>query len=240
MSMSVELTSKPLLARLLRLVEASEGGVTANEAATVMGKHLASVYNGLRELEKRELIDMKESEDKRETIFVIQNDAKRRRVRLLLQELRKATFFEHPQLTNYIMSDLEERIIRRLDKALPDCKVSKQRENIDPDIVIQRGKLSYGVEIEIGHNWPSCEDRTYGKILRALGSGRFTTLFLVILGEVERDDARSVSERLSKIEHLKPILVPELDVFNVLPDDEKWNDIIYERVVKPIATLLQA
>ena len=40
LSMSVELTSKPLLARLLRLVETSEGGVTANEAAKAMGKHL--------------------------------------------------------------------------------------------------------------------------------------------------------------------------------------------------------
>jgi len=237
--MSSDLMSRPLLARLLRLVEESEGGVTANQAATVMGKHLASVYNALRELEKRELVDMKESKDKRETIFIIQNDAKRRRVRLILQELRKAKFLDHPQLTNYIMSDLEERIIRRLDKALSDCKVSKQRESDDPDIVIQRAKLRYGVEIEIGHNWPSREDRTYGRILRALGSGRFTKLFLIILGEVDHDNARSVSERLNNIEQLEAILVPEIDVFNVLPDDEKWNDIIYERIVKPIATELQ-
>jgi len=143
-------------------------------------------------------------------------------------------------LTNYIMSDLEERITRRLDKALPNCKVSKQQANDDPDIVIQRGKLSYGVEIEIGHNWPSREDRTYGRVLRALGSGRFTTIFLIILGEVDRDDSSTVSERLNKIEDLEPILIPEIDVFDVLPDDERWNGIIYERIVKPIAALLKA
>jgi hypothetical protein len=100
--------------------------------------------------------------------------------------------------------------------------------------------LSYGVEIEIGHNWPSREDRTYGRVLRALGSGRFTTIFLIILGAVDRADLRSVSQRLNKIEHLEPILIPEIDIFDVLPDDEKWNDIIYERIVKPIATQLQS
>jgi len=237
--MSSDLLSRPLLARLLRLVETSEGGITANDAATAMGKHLASVYNGLRELERKGLVDRKESQDKRETIFVIQNEAQRRRARVLLQELRKASFLDYPQLTNYVMSDLEERIIRRLDKALPDFRVAKQKENLDPDIVIQRGESNYGVEIEIGHNWPSREDRTYGKVLRSLGSGRFTMLFLVILGAVDRDDARSVSQRLSNIEHLQPILIPEIDVFNVLPDDEKWNGIINERIVKPIANRLK-
>jgi len=240
LSISSELTSRPLLARLLRLVEGSKEGVTANEAATVMRKHLASVYSGLRELEKRELVDMKESDDKRETIFVIENDAKRRRARLLLQELRKARFLGHPQLTNYVMSDLEERIITRLDKVLPDCKVSKQQERYDPDIVIQRGKSSYGVEVDIGYNWPSREDHIYGRILRTLGSGKFTTIFLIIVGALDDDAAGTVSARLRNVANLNPILVPEIDVFLVLPDEEKWDKVISELVVKPIATLLQA
>ena len=235
--MSQDLTSRPLLGRLLRLVRDSPDGITASEASKMLGKHLASVYNGLSELRDRNLMTVKTSEDKRKTVFLIDTEAKRRRVAAILEDLKTARL--PPQLANYVISDFEERVAKRLDKALPHCRVERSKIKDNTDIIIDCGKSVHGVEIKTTHNWSSQGDLLSGRLLRLVESNKFSTFFLVLLGKTEQA-ARTerIFERLEAITDFHVLEVDQLEVFQILPDEQKLDRIISDRVVSPILARL--
>jgi len=211
---------------------ASSSGLTAQSAAREMGKQLPSLYVALSRLRDLGLVDEGVSDDKRETVFTMLDPKKREKAREILKTLKSARFT--PRLANYVLADWEERIAKHLDKALPTCKVERSQASV-PDIRILCGETIHGVEIKSAHRWQQYEDRVYGQLVRALQSTKFTSFFLVILGSVgERDTFKRMVDGLQQLTDFHVIQLHEIDVYQVLPDEEAWEQLTDERVIKVI------
>jgi hypothetical protein len=227
-----EFVSRPLLARVLRMALKAQSGLTAQGAAREMGKQLPSLYVTLARLRDLGLLDEAASDDKRETVFTLVDPEKREKAREILKNLKSARFSS--RLANYVLGDWEERIARHLDKALTRCKVERSQASV-PDIRIFCGDTIHGVEIKSPHRWRQYEDRVYGQLLRALQSTKFTSFFLVILGSIgERGTLEQMVNGLQQLTDFRVLQLGEVDVYQVLPDEEAWEQLTAERVVKPI------
>ena len=79
----------------------------------------------------------------------------------------------------------------------------------------------------------------YGRLLRLVESNKFSTFFLVLLGKTEQA-ARTerIFERLEAITDFHVLTVDQLEVFQILPDEQKLDRIISDRVVSPILARL--
>jgi hypothetical protein len=232
--MAEDLSTSPLLARLLRLVRGSPSGITASQGAEELGKRLASVYAGLSQLQERGLIDIGESTDKRETVYVISSESKRRKADSILSDLKSAKLA--PRSMNYVMSDLEDRIARRLNKVLPDCKIERSGKGDDPDIMIFCPGKTHAVELYLAYRSRYRQDHMYGRLIRLAGTEKFASLHAVILGEFDVEPQFYIlSESIKKLTDFNVIVVQEVDLFALLPDDEELDRIIATEIAKPIA-----
>lgn len=210
----------------------SGSGVTAQSAAREMGKQLPSLYVTLSRLRDLGLVDEGASDDKRETVFTLVDPRKREKAREILKNLKSVRF--SPRLANYVLGDWEERIARHLDKALPRCKIVRSKTSV-PDITIFCGETTHGVEIKSAHRWQQYEDRVYGQLVRAVQSTKFTSFFLVILGSSgEGHTLERMVDGLRQLTDFHVLQLDEIDVYQVLPDEEAWEQLTEERVIKVI------
>ncbi len=207
---------------------------------------MASVYAGLSQLQERGLIDIGESIDKRETVFVISSESKRRKADSILSDLKSVKLTG--KSLHYVMSDFEERITSRLNKTLPDSKVQQSGRDDLPNIIISCDNKFHGVDLYPGYQWHTAQaDRASGKLMRLGATLTFRSLHGVILGkpegEPEPDSHFSSLQYLRHYEYVgkelstrfNVIIVPEIDIFALLPEDEELDRIITTKIAKPIA-----